>query len=315
MDVLTMGRVITDIYANELHLPLEKVTSFNKYLGGSAGNMAVGLARLGAKTGLISRVGDDAFGNFLLTTLADEGVDTTMVKADPTHPTPLAFAALFPPADSQLLFYGRPAAYSFIDPGDLDEKLIRQARLLVLGGTALCASPSREAVFAALELNRASGGTNAMDVDWRPLQWEDRSQAVHWYQRALSELDIVIANETELAFLGGTDDAEAAARAILVHGPKQVIAKRGGEGVLVFGEGEPLTVPPFQVEVMNTLGAGDAFGAGFSYGLLQGWPLVRCLTYANACGAIVVSRHACSAAMPTLAEVEELIQRQGRWLW
>lgn len=312
VDILTMGRVIVDLYALQRHTPLSRVDSFQKYLGGSAGNMAVGLARLGARTGLISRVGRDEFGQFLLDNLAAEGVDTAMVRQDPACPTPLAFAAIFPPGDSRVLFYGQPPAFARVEPQDLDQAAIAGARILVLGGTALCASPARESAITALETVRAAGGVTAMDVDWRPSQWDDPRWAHIWHRQALRLVDIVLANETELELLGGTAEPAAAAAAILAQGPRLVIAKRGGQGVQAYGDARPLTVAPFPVEVANTLGAGDGFGAGFCYGLLQKWHLEHCLTFACACGALVVSRHSCSAAMPTRAEVVRLMAEQGR---
>lgn len=311
-DVLTLGRVLVDLYANELHTPLKDVTSFNKYLGGSAGNTAVGLARLGARAGLISRVGKDDFGAFLLEQLEREGVDRAMVRVDPRRRTALAFAAIFPPGDSHVLFYRKPCADVQLDLADLDRDRIAEARLLVVAATALAEPPARDAALAALQMHRSAGGINVIDVDWRPTLWEDHAAARLYYRVALREADIVLANETELEFAGGSADPETAASAILALGPRQVVAKRGEAGVWLFGEGGPLHVPPFRVEVVNTLGAGDAFGAGFCLGLLRGWPMVRCLTYGAATGAIVVSRHSCSAAMPTREEVDRLIAEAGR---
>ena len=306
-EVYVLGRVIVDIYGNEIGVPLKDVTSFNKYLGGSAGNTAVGLARHGAHVGLISRVGADQHGEFLLDVLRREGVETNMVKADPEHPTGLAFAALKPPSDSEVLFYCRPCAYEYLSLSDLDEQAIKQAKILVVCATTLSVSPSREATLAALEMNRATGGINVIDVDWRPMFWSNKAEAKLYYQMAIRMADVVIANEPELEFIGGSPDPHIASQAVFSLGPSQVVAKRGGNGVLYFGpEGERFT-PSFPVHVMNTLGAGDGFGAAYTYGLLQGWPVERRLEYAAAAGAIVVSRHSCSEAMPTAEETESLI--------
>lgn len=306
-EIFTLGRLIVDLYANELHTELYDVSSFNKYLGGSAANTAVGLARLGADVGLISRVGPDDFGRFLLRRLAQEGVDTTMVPVDPTYPTGLAFAAIFPPGDSKVLFYRKPCADVHLCVDDLDFELIRRARILAVAGTALCQSPSREAVFAAMEANRESGGLNVVDVDWRPNLWADHHAAGVYYRLALKMTDVVIANEPELEFAGGSPDPKTAAAALLRLGASQVVAKRGGDGVIYFGEGGDACIPAVKVDVMNTLGAGDAFGAGYNYGLLQGWDVETRLRFANAAGAIVVTRHSCSEAMPTRQEVEALL--------
>lgn len=307
-EIYTLGRLLVDLYANELHVPLENVQTFRKYLGGSAANTAFGLARLGVRAGLISRVGPDDFGTYLLQTLEGQGVDTTMVRRDPRHPTALAFAAIFPPADSKVLFYRKPCADTHLAPSDLDLERLRKARILVIAATALCESPSRETVFAALEEHRAAGGINVIDVDWRPMLWDDPSIAPLYYRLALRLADIVIANEPELEFVGGAPDPEEASRQVLRLGVRHVVAKRGGRGALLFGEGGPLQVPAFPISVVNTLGAGDAFGAAYCFGLLQGWDPARRLTFANAAGAIVASRHSCSEAMPYQHEVERLVQ-------
>jgi len=308
--VYCLGRVLVDLYAEQLHTPLARVQSFRKYLGGSAGNTAFGLGRLGAWAGLISRVGPDEFGDFLLAELQGAGVDTEMVRRDPRYPTALAFGALFPPGDSKVLFYRKPCADNHLEIGDIIEE--RLGGMLVVAATALAESPVREAALYALHINRRRGGVNVVDVDWRPGLWADPRAALPYYRAALGLTDIVLANEAELAFAGESDDPPTAAANILALGPRQVVAKRGGAGVLIFGEGGPLQVPPFRVEVMNTLGAGDGFGAAYCFGLLQGWPTERCATFAAAAGAIVVSRHSCSQAMPTRAEVEQLMAAQGR---
>lgn len=307
MEIYTLGRLIVDLYADQLHTELADVRSFSKYLGGSAANTAVGLARLGARAGLVSRVGPDDFGRFLLNTLQKEGVDTRMVRVDPRFPTGLAFAAIFPPGESKVLFYRKPCADVKLSVGDLDMDALLQAKILSIAGTALCESPSREAVFTALEARRSAGRLNVIDVDWRPMLWDDPHAAKIYYRMALGMADIVIANEPELEMAGGSADPETAARSLLSLGVRQVVAKRGAGGVWLFGEGGPLRVDGLRVQVVNTLGAGDAFGAGYNYGLLQGWPPEQCLRFANAAGAIVVGRHSCSEAMPTREEVERLL--------
>jgi 5-dehydro-2-deoxygluconokinase len=310
MKVYTLGRVIVDLYADQLQTPLRQVASFSKYLGGSAGNTAVGLARLGARVGLISRVGPDEHGTFLLEKLRQEGVDTAMVKVDPYAQTALAFAAIFPPGDSRVLFYRQICADNRLSIGDIEEE--RLGGMLVLAATALAESPAREAALHALAVNRERGGRNVIDVDWRPALWADLRTARLYYRIALGLADTVLANEPELEFAGDSSDPAAAAQAVMALGPQRVVAKRGADGVLLFGDGGPLRVPPLRVEVVNTLGAGDGFGAAYCYALLQGWGPERALTFAAAAGAIVVSRHSCSEAMPRRHEIEELITAQGR---
>lgn len=307
MEIYVLGRVLVDLYADQLHTPLAAVSSFSKYLGGSAGNTAFGLARLGAKVGLISRVGPDGFGEFLLERLSREGVDTSMIPVDPKRPTGLAFAAIFPPQDSQVLFYRKPCADTNLSVADIDFDRVRAARIVHVAGAALAESPCREAVFAVLEARRRIGALNVLDVDWRPTLWDDPASAGIYYRLALSLTDVVIANETELELVGGSPDPKAAASNLLELGVDHVVAKRGADGVMLFGSGGPLQTPQVPVEVVNTLGAGDGFGAAYNYGLLQGWDAQRRLEFANAAGAIVVTRHSCSEAMPTLDEVNAIL--------
>lgn len=306
-EIYALGRLIADIYANEVNVPLRSVSSFNRYLGGSAANTAVGMARHGARVGLISRVGKDQHGDFLLDVLKREGIDTGMVRVDDSHQTGLAFAALRPPSDSELLFYCKSCAYEHLALHDLDATAIETAKILVVGASTLSGSPSREATFKALQLNRSTGGTNVIDVDWRPMFWQDKTEAEMYYKMAVGMADVIIANEPELEFIGGSADPFEASRTVLTMGPSQIVAKRGAQGVLYFGPEGQREAPAFRVNVLNTLGAGDGFGAAYTFGLLQGWPIERRLTYASAAGAIVVSRHSCSEAMPTAQETEAFI--------
>lgn len=302
-----LGRVIVDLYAEEIGRPLRDVQSFHKYLGGSAGNTAVGMARLGDDVGLISRVGSDEFGLFLRARLQQEKVDDAQVISDPRHPTGLAFAALLPPNDSQVLFYRKPCADAHVCVEDIDPEAFRNGPLLVVACTALARSPGREAALYALELTRAAGGITVLDIDWRAGFWSSPQEARVIYHAALRLADVVLANEPELEFAAGTANPAEAAQRLLSFGPRQVVAKRGGDGCLYFGEGGSARVPAYPIKVLNTLGAGDAFGAAYCHGLLQGWPTEERLAFASAAGALVVSRHSCSEAMPYAAEVSALM--------
>ncbi|MBO8141466.1 MAG: 5-dehydro-2-deoxygluconokinase [Firmicutes bacterium] len=339
MDVLTVGRVIVDLYANELHRPLEDVESFSKYLGGSAANIAVGLARLGQRCGLISRVGDDGHGRFLRRYLEENGVDTRLVGTDPRYRTGLAFAAIFPPQDSRVLFYRDPCADTEVHWNDLDPAMIYGARMVIVTGTALAKSPLREAVLHLLRGRRRRGLLNVMDIDYRPVLWRDPVETVLYYDWAVRLCDVLIGNEAEIAFAAGAvkrcgepcdpaanapgrppaeksapgrDELEAMARALLRAGVSQVVVKLGAQGSMAVSEGGTDVAPGFPVQVVNTLGAGDGFAAGFCSGVLWGWPAADCLTFGNAVGAIVVSRHGCAPAIPTLPELKAFLADRGR---
>ncbi len=304
----TLGRLIVDLYANEIDVPMQKVQSFRKYLGGSAANTAVGLARHGASVGLISRIGKDLHGDFLLDVLCAEGVNTGMVNVDSEYPTGLAFAAIVPPSDSTVLFYRKPCADANLSLHDLNFAALKEAKLLSVACSSLAMSPGREATFAALEANRATGGINVLDIDWRPMFWSDEEEAKLYYRFAIRMADVVIANAAELEFAGGSADPREASRNILRLGVQQVVAKRGSEGCMYFGPEGERYAPVIPIKVLNTLGAGDGFGAAYNFGLLENWPIEKRLQYATAAGAIVVSRHSCSEAMPRRSEVEELLR-------
>lgn len=344
MEVFTIGRVLVDLYANELHRPLDEVETFSKYLGGSAGNMAVGLARLGHKTGLISKVGDDPHGVFLRRYLEESGVDTRFVGTDPKYRTALVFAALFPPADSRILFYRDPCADTEVRIEDVDVDVVADAELLVVTGTALARSPMRETVLHLMRERRRRGKRNVMDVDYRPVLWRDGSEMVLYYDLAVRMTDVLIGNELEIAFVreavraggqggdavlerlrmpgaaGGTpekhrferEELVAAARDLVAEGVGVVVVKVGAAGSFAVTADGIYEAAGFPVDVVNTLGAGDGFAAGYCSGLLKGWDLERCLRRGNAVGAIVVSRHGCAPAIPTLDELEAfLAERAG----
>lgn len=310
--VYTVGRVIADLYAAEVSTPIEHAASFRKYVGGSSANTAVGLARLGRATGVVGRVGRDPMGVFIEETLQREGIDTTMLRFDPEYQTGLAFAALYPPNDSHVWFCGNPNANSRLAVEDLEFRSLAEARALVIAGTALAREPARSTVLALAHFATIVQVPVVLDVDWRPVFWEYPDQALAVYTKMLGLTQVVLANEPELAVVGGTPDMRQAAEHLLQLGVSEVVAKRGSQGAWSFApHRDPVFAPAFSVPVLNTLGAGDAFAAGYVHALLSGWDVHERLTWANACGAIVVTRHSCSEAMPTAAEVKALWR--GEW--
>lgn len=310
--VYTVGRAIVDLYAEETHVSLTDAASFKKYVGGSSANTAVGLARLGADVGLIARIGDDPMGRYVEQKLREERVDTSMLARDPRLATGMAFAALFPPNDSDVWFCPRPNANAALSPHDLKADQIKNARILVIAGTALASESSREAVMQLLALAQQHNLLVVLDVDWRPVFWERPDEAPRVYADVLSRASVVLANEPELALVGGTDSVEDAARHVLGLGASEVVAKRGGAGSWHFSGQEAIHVLPYAVAVVNTLGAGDGFAAGYVYGLLSGWEPRQRMEFASAVGAIVVSRHSCSEAMPHYHEVLQLMEQAER---
>ncbi|MFQ6146344.1 5-dehydro-2-deoxygluconokinase [Streptomyces seoulensis] len=349
LDLVTMGRIGVDLYPLQSGVPLARVETFGKFLGGSAANVAVAAARLGRSAAVITRTGDDPFGAYLHQALEEFGVDDRWVTPVGGLPTPVTFCEIFPPDDFPLYFYRRPKAPDLeIHAAELDLAAIRAARIFWMTGTGLSEEPSRSATLAALRA-RARAGTTVFDLDWRPMFWPQDSadtvagtapgdstssdgtapadgtpgagasggappggaeRARPYYAEALRYATVAVGNLAECEVATGEREPEACARALLAAGVELAVVKQGPEGVLaVRRDGARASVPPVPVEVVNGLGAGDAFGGALCHGLLSGWDLTTTMRYANAAGALVAARLACSAAMPTGAEVDALLAR------
>ncbi|MGW3649047.1 5-dehydro-2-deoxygluconokinase [Streptomyces sp. NPDC000878] len=304
-DLITMGRIGVDLYPLQTGVPLAQVTSFGKFLGGSATNVAVAASRLGRSTAVITRTGDDAFGRYLHDALRDFGVDDRWVTSVPGLNTPVTFCEVFPPDDFPLYFYRQPKAPDLeIDAHELDLDAVGEAKIFWVTGTGLSEEPSRTATLAALT-HRAKSGTTVFDLDWRPMFWKNPAEARPFYVEALRHTTVAVGNLDEVEVATGVREPHAAARALLDAGVELAVVKQGPKGVLaVNSKGESAEVPPLPVTVLNGLGAGDAFGGSLCHGLLEGWDLERIMRHANAAGAIVASRLECSSAMPTPTEVE-----------
>jgi 5-dehydro-2-deoxygluconokinase len=309
-DLITMGRIGVDLYPLRTGVPLAEVDTFGKFLGGSSSNVAVAAARLGRRTATVTRTGADPFGEYLHRQLREFGVDDRWVTPVPGLPTPVTFCEVFPPDDFPLYFYRRPKAPDLeIHTAELDLDAIRASRVFWMTGTGLSVEPSRSATLAALA-HRAKAGITVFDLDWRPMlwgdaAWEDPEQARPHYAEALRHATVAVGNVDEVEIATGEREPAAAARALLAAGVRLAVVKQGPKGVLAMSEdGEYAEVPPLPVDVLNGLGAGDAFGGALCHGLLAGWELEQVMRYANAAGAIVASRLECSSAMPTPEEVE-----------
>jgi 5-dehydro-2-deoxygluconokinase len=307
LEVVTMGRVSVDLYPEQIGVPLADVRTFRKSLGGSATNVAVAAARLGHRSAVITRVGDDGFGPYVRKALEGFGVDAGWVGTDPDLRTPIVFCEVYPPDNFPLLFYREPKAPDMnLAPEDLDLGAIAAAPLFWMTGTGLSDEPSRTATLKALE--QRSGGITVFDLDYRPTLWRSGEEASRLYREALQHATVAVGNQEEVEVAVGTRDPSEASAALLDLGLEIAVVKRGPEGVLARTPGGVVEVPPIRVEILNGLGAGDAFGGALCHGLLSGWDLERTLGYANAAGAIVASRLTCADDMPTPDEVEALLE-------
>ena len=296
IDVAVLGRVGIDLYPNQLRTPLREVRTYTRFVGGFAGNVATGLARLGLTPAIVSRVGRDPHGDFVRDFLSGEGVDVRFLAVDERLRTPPTFCEIWPPDRFPLTFYRYPTAPDWqLVPGDFDASEVSAAPFLLATGTGLAQSPSRETTLAALQAHER---VTIFDLDWRPTLWEQPDAYPELAQTAARGADIVIGNEEEV------EAAAGAPQALLDLGVSTLVLKRGERGVLVFHEGAQIDVPGHPVEVVNGLGAGDAFIAAFVQSLHTGRPLEEAARRGSVAGAMVAAQLACSEAMPQLAELE-----------
>lgn len=324
-DILCLGRFAVDFYAQQFGARLEDVASFSKYLGGSSANTAFGCARLGLRTGLISRVGDDAMGRFLVETIRAEGCDTSHVSVDPRRLTGAAVLGIKDRDTFPLIFLRENCADMAITDEDIAEDYIRQSKALLITGTHFSTESINAISHRALDRARANDVRTILDIDYRPVLWGltsrgdgetryVRSDTVTQHlQRILPKIDLAIGTIEEFNIAGGSTDIIASLRAVRAVSQATLVVKRGPMGCAVI-EGpipgsldEAFNGRGVTVEVLNVLGAGDAFNGGFLSGWLRGEDYDACARYANACGALVVSRHGCAPAMPTRVELDYFI--------
>jgi 5-dehydro-2-deoxygluconokinase len=307
-DVITIGRVGVDIYPLQVGVGLEDVTSFGKFLGGSATNVAVAAAKYGLKSAVITRTGNDPFGKYIHQELRRLGVSDEFVSGVAGLPTPVVFCEIFPPDDFPLYFYREPKAPDLvINQNELDLDSILHAKVYWSTVTGLSQEPSRTAHHVAWDARGRKNHT-ILDLDYRPMFWSSPELATEQVARALEKVTIAIGNKEECQVAVGETEPMRAADALLERGLELAVVKQGPKGVLAKTRTETVEVPPYFVDVINGLGAGDSFGGAFCYGLLQEWPLERILKFANVAGAIVASRLECSTAMPSFEEVEEILK-------
>lgn len=311
LEVLTVGRVGVDLYPEQVG-PLADVRTFAKFLGGTATNVAVGAARLGRRSAVLTKVGADGFGSYVRQALTGFGVDASYVGTSPDLHTPVVFCELDPPEDPPLLFYRDPVAPDLtLTDADVPWDVVTDVPLLWVTGTGVSVEPARATQLSMLERRGrsapGSGRHTVLDLDWRPMFWPSPEHARAEYTAMLQHVDVVVGNRAEVEVAVGTAEPDEAAARLLAAGVRLAMIKKGADGVLVASAAGTSTVPPHLVEVVCGLGAGDAFGAALVHGLLAGWDPVDIAVHANAAGAIVASRLACADAMPTIDELDALV--------
>lgn len=310
LDVVIAGRIGYDLISDEPDVPLRRVRRFSRYLGGSSANMAVGLSRLGARAGIVSALGTDSLSDYLIEFLNAEKVDTSHVQRIPGYLPSLSLTEVSPPDHFPQVFYRREPVDTMLDVSESDLDYVAAARMFITNGTSLCASPSRESTYRCLEAARAAGVKVVLDVDYRSMSWRSAAEAGQAVRLALPCVDVLIGNPPELKLVAGVDDLDQATARLRVKGVGMLVSKLGEKGTRVFTGEECVFLPPYQVEVVSTIGAGDGFASGFLSALLRGLSVEECLHHGNAAAAIVVSRLSCSEAMPVPEEVAEIVTRQ-----
>ena len=335
-DILAMGRSSIDLYSNDIGVPFEEIGSFGAYVGGCPLNISVGTRRLGSRSALLTAVGVDKVGDFILHFLRKEGVETRFTPRKPGKRSSAVLLGIEPPDRFPLTFYRDNCADIELTIDDVLQSPVADSRVLLISGTGLSKEPSRSATLFAAEIARQAGTTVALDIDFRPDQWHDPRAFGVTLRSALRLVDIVLGTEDEInaallsdaeqirltdsqisdARVGG--DLEHAIRAILALGPGVLLQKRGAAGSRVHlvapdGAQQQIDAPGFPVDVFSILGAGDAFASGVLYGFVQGWDWYKVARLGNACGAIVVTKPGCANFMPTFDEVTAFVEQHGGW--
>lgn len=315
-DIVPVGRVAIDFNPTDIHKPLSESRNFNKYLGGSPANIAVGLARLGKKVGFIGKVSDDRFGEFVVNYFKKEGIDVSEIsKAKNGESLGLTFTEILSPTESSILMYRNGIADLQLDVDDIDEDYIKNTKAIVISGTALAMSPSREAALKALRLAKKNGTVVIFDVDYREYNWKNKDEIAIYYSIVGKESDIIMGSREEFDLMEGliakdSTDEETAKR-WLDYGNKIVVIKHGKDGSTAYTrDGKAYRIKPFPVKLLKSFGGGDAYASAFIYGILEGWDMMDALEFGSASAAMLVASHSFSEDMPTVEAIKEFIKKE-----
>ncbi|MBP3329191.1 MAG: 5-dehydro-2-deoxygluconokinase [Clostridia bacterium] len=314
IDLIPMGRIAIDF--NPVIPPFQSLVeadTFKKYLGGSPANIAVGLARLGKKVGFIAKVSDDQFGDYVTKFFEDEGIDTSHItRAKNGEKLGLTFTEMLSPSESSILMYRDGVADLMLDPADVDEEYIASAKAILISGTALCQSPSREACLKAMYLAKKVGTKVIFDIDYRPYNWKSADEIAIYYSIVAENSDMVMGSReeydlTEAIIAPGRTDEETASY-WMEKGNKIVIIKHGKKGSTAHTADGDFNIKPFPINATKSFGGGDGYGSSFIFGLLEGWDIIDCLELGSASASLLVNAHGCSLFMPTLEQIQAYIK-------
>lgn len=315
-DLILLGRVAVDLNPVDYYCPLNESTTFKRYLGGSPANIAVGLARLGKKCGFFARVSDDQLGTFVTDYFDNEGIDTSHIKrCQNGEKIGLTFTEIKSETESSIVMYRNEAADLKLDVEDIDEDYINRAKAILISGTALAESPSREAALKAVALAKKNGVPIIFDIDYRAYNWKNADEIAIYYSSVAREADIILGSReeydlTEKFIKVGMTDKETAAY-WHSQNAKIVIIKHGKEGSTAYtNDGESFSIKPFPVKLLKSFGGGDGYASAFLYGIFEGWEIIDALEFGSASAAMLVASHACSQDMPTVDAVKEFIKKE-----
>jgi 5-dehydro-2-deoxygluconokinase len=313
LHAVAIGRACIDLNANEINRPMEQTMTFTKYVGGSPANIAIGLARLGLQVGFIGKLSKDQMGRFIYNYFQNEGISTDgLVYDDSGAVTGLAFTEIISPSDCSILMYRDNVADLLLNPLEVNEQLIADSEWLFVSGTALAKSPSREAVFVALDFAKKYDTKVAFDLDYRPYTWVSDEETAVYYNLVAEKSHIIIGTREEFNMmedlLQSTSNDETTAQKWFDYQAEVVVIKHGGKGSIAYSnDGEKVQSGIYETEVLKTFGAGDSYASAFLARYIQGDSLKDCMKYGSASASIVISRHSCSDAMPTMEELQEKV--------
>lgn len=314
LDVIPIGRIAIDFNPVDYYKPLAESTTFKKYLGGSPANIAVGLARLGKKVGFIAKVSKDSFGDFVVHYFEKEGIDTSHVtRCQNGEKLGLTFTEILSETQSSILMYRDQIADLQLEVTDIEEEYIKKSKAILISGTALCQSPSREAALKAMALAKKNDTVIIFDIDYRPYNWANEDEIAIYYSMVARNSDIILGSReefdlTERLIETGRNDEQTASY-WHKQGAKIVVIKHGKDGSTAYTEdGNHYSIKPFPVKLLKSFGGGDGYASAFLYGLLEGWDIIDCLEFGSASAALLVASHACSEDMPSVEKIKNFIR-------
>lgn len=314
IDMIPIGRIAIDFNPVDYYKPLSESTTFKKYLGGSPANIAVGMARLGRKIGFIAKVSDDQFGDFVVNYFDKEGIDTSHIsRCTNGEKLGLTFTEILNETQSSILMYRDEIADLQLDATEIDEEYIKNAKAVLISGTALAMSPSREAVLKTMALAKKHNTVIIFDIDYRPYNWKSKDEIAVYYSIVAMNSDIILGSREEFdltqKFIAPNSSDEDTAAFWHKQGTKIVVIKHGKEGSTAYtNDGSHYSVKPFPVKLLKSFGGGDGYASAFLYGLFEGWDMNVCLEFGSASAALLVASHACSEDMPSVEMINNFIK-------